>query len=69
MDKQARSTFTGIMAAAGALALIALVGYGIYYAATGEQRRRAALERSMDELRCSTDRYVAASNFQRMPDC
>lgn len=69
MDQQAKSTFTGIMAAVGALALIAVVIYGIYYAATGDQRRSADLKRAVDNLECATDRAVAASKFQRMPRC
>ncbi len=69
MDQQAKSTFTGIMAAVGAIVAICLVGYGIYYAATGDQRRKASFERSLEQARCLTDQVAAYSNYRSAPNC
>lgn len=69
MDQQAKSTFTGIMAAVGTIVAICLVGYGIYYAATGDQRRKASFERSLGEVRCLTDQVTAYSNYRSAASC
>lgn len=69
MDQHARSTFIGIMAAVGAIALLCAIAFGIYYASTAEQRRDAELQQSIDRMECSTDRYVATVNGRPLPDC
>lgn len=66
MDQQAKSIFLGIVAAIGALALLAALAFGSYYASRSDERR---LERSFQALECSTDRMVAAESGRSLPSC
>ncbi len=67
MDKQAKSTFIGIMAAVLCIAALGGVGYGIYYASQADERRKSDLDRSFRDLECSTERYKAATQYRSLP--
>lgn len=56
MDKQAKSTFIGVISAVAVIAAIGGVGYGLYYASTAEERRAAAFKEDMRSLKCSVER-------------
>lgn len=56
MDQQAKSTFTGIMAAAACIAAIGGIGYGIFYASQADERRKDRFQSSIRAAECSTQR-------------
>ncbi|MFC3628209.1 hypothetical protein ACFOM8_01980 [Paracoccus angustae] len=68
MDKQAKSTFIGIMAAVAAIVVIGGGGYGIYYASQADERRSERLDRSMRDLRDSVNDYRCATERVRLFD-
>jgi len=56
MDKQAKSTFVGVLSAVAVIVAIGGAGYGAYYASQADERRAAERKESKRDLRCSVER-------------
>lgn len=67
MDKQAKSVFTGIMAAFLCIAVLGGGAYGLYYASQADERKAQKLKDSVRELDCAIERVKAAKAYSQLP--